>query len=117
MKFRLSRLSPGATITKFFVYNSSGDTIGSINVPNEAADALERHWLGGTIQPQASALATSTRRKENALVAEMLATRQRSKASPPPAAPRSKQENPMVAAMVAAAPKHRLTRAAILRGC
>jgi hypothetical protein len=85
-QFRLSKLSPGAMITKFHVYNSNGDTIGSINVPNEDADALERHWLGGTIQAQASALATSTRRKENAMVAEMLAAGQRSNTSAPAAA-------------------------------
>jgi hypothetical protein len=104
-------------ITKFHVYNSNGDTIGSINVPNEDADALERHWLGGTIQAQASALATSTRRKENAMVAEMLAAGQRSNTSAPAAAGTSKQENPMVGAMLRVAPKHRLSRAAILRSC
>ena len=115
MRFRLSRLSPGATITKFHVFNSSGDTVGVVNVPNEDADALERHWLGGTTQPQASALAASARRKENALVAKMLDAGKRSNVPAPP--PRSKQENPMIGAMLAAAPKHRLNRAAILRGC
>jgi hypothetical protein len=110
-QFRLSKLSPGAMITKFHVYNSDGDIIGSINVQNSDADALQQHWVGAT-QPQASAF----RSKENALVAEMLAAGQRSN-TPAPAAPRSKQENPMVAAMLAAAPKNRLNRAAILRCC
>ena len=102
-QFRLLKQSVGETITKFFVYNSAGDTIGSINVPNEDADDLERHWL----QPQAAAPT-----KKGALVAAM----EEHPGSLPPDHARQK-ENPAGAAMVRAAPKNRLSQAAILRGC
>jgi anthranilate phosphoribosyltransferase len=92
-QFRLSRQSPGATITKFHVYDSAGDIIGSINVANEDAADLQKHWLGSATQPKATAAAA-------------LAT-----------SARGEQQNPMVAAMVRAAKKHPLNRAAILRGC
>jgi hypothetical protein len=78
-------------LTKFHVLDSANSIIGSINVPNEAADDLQKHWVGGAPQPKASAaLATSARGKE---------------------------QNPMVAAMVRAARRHPLNRAAVLRGC
>jgi hypothetical protein len=116
-QFRLSRQPnlPGSVLTKFHVLDGAS-IIGSINVPNSDATALERHWLGGTTQPQASALATSTRRKENAMVAKMLEVGKRSNA-PAPAEAVSGKRNPMIDAMLVAAPKNRLTRAAILRGC
>jgi hypothetical protein len=112
-QFRLSKQSSGPLITKFFVYNSAGDTIGSINVPNEDAGDLERHWLGSAAEPQALALAaakaaTSSKRVIDALVA--------AKRGAPVAAPARKHENPMIAAMLAAAPRNRLSQQAILRG-
>ena len=87
-QFRLSRQpNPrGSVLTKFHVLDSADSIVGSINVPNEAAADVERHWLGGATQPQAAA-ATSAR------------------------------GNPMVSAMLAAAKKHPLNRAAVLRGC
>jgi hypothetical protein len=54
-QFKLSRQTPGATLTKFHVLDSAGSIIGSINVQNEAADDLARHWL----QPQAAAAAVN----------------------------------------------------------
>jgi hypothetical protein len=111
MKFRLSKQTPGETITKFFVYNSSGDTIGIISVPNEEADDLERHWLGGgATQPQASAVT----KKGTGLLAAALEANKRPGALPPD---RAKQENPMVSAMLRAAKQHTLNRQAILRSC
>jgi hypothetical protein len=109
--FKLSRQSVGVTITKFFVYNAAGDIIGSINVPNEDAADLEKHWLGSATQPQVSTLLASSRRKENALVAAM-----QKRTGSPALAPARKHENPMVDAMLRVAPKNRLSPAAILRG-
>jgi predicted helicase len=86
-QFKLLRQAPGAALTKFLVYDSAGSISGSINVPNEAANDLARHWV---TQPMAeAALATSAAGKQN----------------------------PMVSAMLAAARKHPLSRAAVLRGC
>jgi hypothetical protein len=82
-------------------------------VPPEEAHDLEKHWLA-TTQPKASALATSVRSKEDAMVAAMLAAGKRS--APAPATANSKPRGP-VAAMLAAAKRHPLTRAAVLRGC
>jgi hypothetical protein len=88
-QFKLSRQTPGATLTKFFIYDGN-DIIGSVNVANEDAADLEKHWLGGA-QPKApAALAT-------------------------PAG--GKPQNPAVSAMLAVARKNRLSKTAILRGC
>jgi hypothetical protein len=107
-QFRLSKQTPGETITKFFVYNSSGDTIGSINVPNEDADDLQKHWLGSATQPQAAAPG-----KKDALAAALEAAKR--PGSLPPAL--ASKPNPAVDAMLRVAPQHRLTKQAILRGC
>jgi hypothetical protein len=110
-EFKLSKQSVGATITKFFVYDGAS-IIGSINVQNEDARDLERHWLGGTTQAQSSA---SIREKENALVSKMMEAGKRSNAPVPAAADTSKR-NPMIDVMLAIAPRNRLSRQAILRG-
>jgi hypothetical protein len=48
---------PGATLTKFHVLNAENDIVGSINVANEDAADLAKHWLGSATQPKASAAA------------------------------------------------------------
>jgi hypothetical protein len=88
-QFKLSRQPnpPGSVLTKFQVLDSAS-IIGSINVPNEEADDLARHWLGGATQPQAAAAVTPA--GGNAMVNAML---KRSNA-PAPAAARSKPRGP-----------------------
>jgi hypothetical protein len=109
-QFELSRKSAGALITKFFVYNADGDIIGSISVPNEDAADLEKHWLGSAAQkPQAMTSATRGKRAIDALM-------EAERSAPVVAAPARKYENPAVAAMMAAAPRNRLSKQAILRG-
>ena len=76
---------------------------------NEEADDLERHWLGGATQPQASA----PTKKGSALAAALAAAKRPGSLAPS----LSKKENPAVNAMLAAAKKNRLSQAAILRGC
>ena len=44
MTFKLLKKSVGATLTKFHVINSAGDIVGSINVANEQASDLQKHW-------------------------------------------------------------------------
>jgi hypothetical protein len=92
MKFKFSRQAQpsGATLTKFHLLSADA-IVGIITVPNGAADDLEKHWLGGATQPQEAAAAAA------------LATPARG--------------NPMVSAMLAAAKRHPLNRAAVLRGC
>ena len=89
--FKLQK-SPGSnnSVTRFDVIDAAGSICGRITVPNEAADDLEKHWLGGAKPKAPAALATPVR---------------------------GKPQNPMVGAMVAAAKKHPLNRTAILRGC
>jgi hypothetical protein len=106
--FKLSKKDVGVSLTTFHVYNSAGDIIGSINVPNEDAGDLQRHWCGGTTQ-QAMAAASS---KRNAVADAM---RKRSGAAALGASGTSKR-NPMISALVKA-PRHRMTYAAILRSC
>jgi hypothetical protein len=91
--FRLQK-STGSNqaVTKFDVIDRTGAICGRITVPNEEADDLAKHWLGGAAQPKAAAAAGAT-------------------------APARGKQNPMVSAMVAAAKKHPLNRAAVLRGC
>jgi hypothetical protein len=89
-QFRLSKQTPGETITKFFVYDSAGDTVGIISVPNEDAADLAKHWLGSANQPKVAAAA---------------------------ATPVGGKRNPMIDAIVRNAPKNRLSKQAILRSC
>jgi hypothetical protein len=109
-QFRLSKKDVGATITKFFVYNSSGDTIGSINVPNEDAADLEKHWLGSAAQkPQAVSSATRGKRAIDAIL-------EAERSAPVAAAPARNHADPMINAILEAAPRNRLSKQAILRG-
>ena len=83
-QFKLSRQPPGATLSKFHVLDSAGSIIGSINVQNEEADDLQKHWVAS---------------------------------APAPRAATTGKQSPMINAMVRAAKKHPLNRAAVLRGC
>jgi hypothetical protein len=42
--FKLSKKSTGRTLTTFHVTNARGDICGAINVPNEQASDLQKHW-------------------------------------------------------------------------
>ena len=108
-QFRLSRQTPGATLTKFHIYDGAGDIVGSINVANEEADDLQRHWLGGATQPKAAAIT-----KKGGVLAEALAAKRQPGALAPA---HGKEQNPMVTAMARAAKRNRLTKQAMLRGC
>jgi hypothetical protein len=113
MNFTLSRKPHRRddTLTTFHVLSDNG-IVGSINVPHAEADDLERHWRGVATPPQASSAPTT--KQGSALAAAMEATR-RPGALPPDHA--REKENPAVAAMLRAAPKNRLTKEAVLRGC
>jgi hypothetical protein len=54
--FKLERKAVGATLTKFHVVDSAGAVVGSINVANEQASDLPKHWRGSSV-PTASAAA------------------------------------------------------------
>jgi hypothetical protein len=66
-QFQLSRQPQGQTLTKFHVLDSANSIIGIITVPNEAADDLQKHWLGGAPQPRAAAAG-----KQNRMVTAMV---------------------------------------------
>jgi hypothetical protein len=72
-QFRLSRQPqpPGATLTKFHVLSSDSSIVGSINVPNEEANDLQKHWLGGQKAPAAAA------GNQNPMVTAMVAAARR----------------------------------------
>jgi hypothetical protein len=57
MTFKLLKKSTGATLTKFHVVDSAGSIVGSINVANEQAPDLQKHWR----QPGAPVAATNTK--------------------------------------------------------
>ncbi len=44
MTFKLLKKSTGAVLTKFHVVDSVGTIVGSINVGNEQAADLQKHW-------------------------------------------------------------------------
>jgi hypothetical protein len=112
-QFTLSKQPRGDQTTRFHVVAADDSVCGIITVQNSDADDLERHWLGAS--PQAKAAAATTSGKETSAAASMVAAFKRQGASP--RATTAGKENPAVNAMLAAAKKHRLSQAAILRGC
>ena len=67
MTFKLLKKSTGATLTKFHIVDGRGDIVGSINVANEQASDLQKHWrdsapAGAAKQSSASALAPAFKR-------------------------------------------------------
>ena len=44
MNFRLEKKAAGPVLTKFYVYDSTNAIVGTINVANEQADDLVKHW-------------------------------------------------------------------------
>jgi hypothetical protein len=108
--FRLEKSSgSNHAVTKFDVLDDAGSIVGRITVPNEQASAVLSHWQDAPRNVLAAAAATSSKRAVDAILA--------AKRGAPVAAPaRSQPENPMVAAMLAAAPRNRLSKQAILRG-
>ena len=55
MNFRLEKKSTGPTLTKFFVYDSTGATVGIITVGNEQAEDLQSHWRAPQAPPAKAA--------------------------------------------------------------
>jgi hypothetical protein len=108
-QFRLSRQPSGPVLTKFYIYDGAGDLIGAVNVRNEQASDLERHWPGGATQPKAAAIT----KKGGALAAALEAAKRPGSLAPSP----SRDENPAIDAMLRAARQNRLTKQAVLRGC
>lgn len=56
MNFRREKKATGPTLTKFFVMDGTGATVGVINVANEQAADLQKHWHA----PQAAPAARKT---------------------------------------------------------
>lgn len=48
MQFNLERKAVGATLTKYHVVDGNNTIVGSINVGNEHAGDLEKHWRAST---------------------------------------------------------------------
>ena len=44
MTFKLLKKAVGATLTKFHIVDARGDIVGSVNVANEQASDLQKHW-------------------------------------------------------------------------
>ena len=44
MNFRLEKNTAGPTLTRFYVKDNSNAIVGTINVANEHADDLVKHW-------------------------------------------------------------------------
>ena len=67
MTFKLLKKTVGATLTKFHVADGRGDIVGSINVPNEQASDLQKHWREAA--PAAATTSGNHARAVNALSA------------------------------------------------
>ncbi len=80
MNFRLEKQSPGKQLTKFFVYDDANAIVGTINVPNEAASDLERHWKGAPA-PQSSPRNTANAKQDRSVAAMVAASRKQSRAA------------------------------------
>ena len=68
-KFKLSKEETGRTMTRFFVTNASGETVGVINVPNAEASDLQKHWAGAPATPVAKSAKAAA--AKNAIVAAL----------------------------------------------
>ena len=55
MNFRLEKKSTGPALTKFFVRDSTNAIVGTINVANEQAADLQKHWRGPQAAPAKAA--------------------------------------------------------------
>ena len=44
MTFKLLKKAVGATLTKVHIVDARGDIVGSVNVANEQASDLQKHW-------------------------------------------------------------------------
>jgi hypothetical protein len=64
MTFKLLKKSTGPVLTKFHVVDSAGDIVGSINVANEQATDLQKHWR----EPVAPAAGASKQAKAIAML-------------------------------------------------
>ena len=110
--FRLEKSGTStAHISKFDVLDSAGSICGRITV--DAADASEflSHWVNEPHSVLAAVSATSRKRAIDSILAAA------AKRGVPVVAPASSPpKDPMVAAMLRAAPKHRLSPQACLRG-
>jgi hypothetical protein len=111
MKFRLEKSSgSNRTVSKYDVLDATGSIVGRISVPPEDPDDLLSHWQERPRYAQAAAAATSSKRAIDA-------TLEAGRSAPVVAAPaRSKDENPMIGAMLRVASRNRLSKAAVLRG-
>jgi hypothetical protein len=97
-------------VSKFDVIDDRGTICGRITVDADQASDLLAHWQDAPRNVLAAAAATSKKRAVDAILAAA------AKKGAPVAAPARKHENPMIGAMLAAAPRNRLSKAAILRG-
>jgi hypothetical protein len=107
--FRLEKARRStAHISIFDVLDDAGSIVGRITVDAEDAPELLSHWVNEPHNVIAAVSATSKKRAVDAILAAKQGT--------PVAAPARKHENPMIDAMLRAAPKNRLSQQAILRG-
>ena len=118
MKFRLERKPqrPDDTLAYYRILNAAGDALGHVNVPIEQAADLEKHWSRATPQPLAAATPRALQPTASA-AAKKNAFAEAIKAKRPGARPvdYASKPDPAVDAMVAAAPKHTLSKEACLR--
>jgi hypothetical protein len=109
--FRLEKSRKStAHISIFDVLDSADSICGRITVDSKDAPELLSHWCEAPRNVVAATAATAKKRVIDALM-------EAKRGTPVAAAPaRSKDENPMIAAMLRVAPKNRLSQQAILRG-
>jgi hypothetical protein len=74
MKYKLTKRAENNVKTTFFVENSAGDVVGSINVQNAEVPDLLRCWSGpqGPFQPKSTNLSAGAQSPVSALAKEFL---------------------------------------------
>ena len=71
MNFRLEKSTVGPTLTRFYVKESSGAIVGTINVANSDAGDLLKHWHAPQAAPTAKPAADKAARGKAAIVAAL----------------------------------------------
>ena len=77
MTFQLSKQSRGHKLTVYHVLDGEGSIVGCVNVKNEEAADLEKHWVARAPAPSSAAPAD----KQNPMVSAMVAAAGRNKFS------------------------------------
>ena len=77
MAFQLRQKAQGKLLTAYHILNSStGDVVGSANIPNAEVQTFLGCWKGPTVQPQPQTSAATGRTNDtNAFVAALIKNR------------------------------------------